>query len=73
MGRAAGEAAVHPRRLLARRLTARHLAAVSSVIAEQGLNIDIITRLSGRPRASKAPKPPNPRAPASNSRSAATE
>jgi phosphoserine phosphatase len=35
--------------LLARRLTAKHLAAVSSVIAEQGLNIDIITRLSGRP------------------------
>ena len=35
--------------LLARRLSAAHLAAVSSVIAEQGLNIDIITRLSGRP------------------------
>jgi phosphoserine phosphatase len=35
--------------LLARRLTAGHLAAVSSVIADQGLNIDIITRLSGRP------------------------
>src|SRR5689334_6232356 len=35
--------------LLARRLTAAHLAAVSSVIAEQSLNIDIITRLSGRP------------------------
>jgi phosphoserine phosphatase len=35
--------------LLARRLAAEHLAAVSSVIAEQGLNIDIITRLSGRP------------------------
>src|SRR4051812_23011710 len=35
--------------LLARRLGARHLAAVSSVIAAQGLNIDIITRLSGRP------------------------
>jgi phosphoserine phosphatase len=35
--------------LLARRLAADHLAAVSSVIAEQGLNIDIITRLSGRP------------------------
>ncbi|HEY7116450.1 MAG TPA: phosphoserine phosphatase SerB [Tepidisphaeraceae bacterium] len=35
--------------LLARRLTAAHLAAVSAVIAEQGLNIDIITRLSGRP------------------------
>jgi phosphoserine phosphatase len=35
--------------LLARRLTAAHLAAVSSVIADQSLNIDIITRLSGRP------------------------
>lgn len=35
--------------LLARRLTAGHLAAVSKVIADQGLNIDIITRLSGRP------------------------
>ena len=35
--------------LLARRLSAAHLAAVSAVIAEQGLNIDIITRLSGRP------------------------
>jgi phosphoserine phosphatase len=35
--------------LLARRLSARHVAAVSSVIAAQGLNIDIITRLSGRP------------------------
>jgi phosphoserine phosphatase len=35
--------------LLARRLAAQHLAAVSSVIAAQGLNIDIITRLSGRP------------------------
>lgn len=35
--------------LLARRLAAEHLAAVSSVLAGQGLNIDIITRLSGRP------------------------
>ena len=35
--------------LLARRLGAAHLAAVSSVLAEQGMNIDIITRLSGRP------------------------
>jgi phosphoserine phosphatase len=35
--------------LLARRLDAQHLASVSSVLAEQGLNIDIITRLSGRP------------------------
>ena len=35
--------------LLARRLAAKHLAAVSAVIADQELNIDIITRLSGRP------------------------
>jgi phosphoserine phosphatase len=35
--------------LLARRLGASHLAAVSSVLADQGMNIDIITRLSGRP------------------------
>lgn len=35
--------------LLARRLSAAHLSAVSSIIAAQGLNIDIITRLSGRP------------------------
>lgn len=35
--------------LLARTLTAAHLSAVSSIVAEQGLNIDIITRLSGRP------------------------
>ena len=35
--------------LLARELHARHVQAVSTLIAEQGLNIDIITRLSGRP------------------------
>lgn len=35
--------------LLARQILAEHIAAVSSVMAEQGLNIDIITRLSGRP------------------------
>jgi phosphoserine phosphatase len=35
--------------LIARRLGAWHLAAVSACLAEQGLNIDIITRLSGRP------------------------
>jgi phosphoserine phosphatase len=35
--------------LLARRLAAEHLAAVSAILADQGLNIDIITRLSGRP------------------------
>jgi phosphoserine phosphatase len=31
------------------RLTATHISEVSSLLAEQGLNIDIITRLSGRP------------------------
>jgi phosphoserine phosphatase len=35
--------------LLARRLSATHISEVSSLLAEQGLNIDIITRLSGRP------------------------
>ena len=35
--------------LLARALHASHLAAVASLIAGQGLNIDVITRLSGRP------------------------
>ena len=30
--------------LLARRLEAAHLAAVASILAEQGMNIDIITR-----------------------------
>jgi phosphoserine phosphatase len=35
--------------LIARRLGAWHLAAVSACLADQGLNIDIITRLSGRP------------------------
>jgi phosphoserine phosphatase len=34
--------------LLARKLTAEHLARTTSIIAEQGLNIDLITRLSGR-------------------------
>ncbi|MDE6439133.1 MAG: HAD-IB family phosphatase, partial [Muribaculaceae bacterium] len=34
--------------LLGRRLTARHIALVSEVIAEQGLNIDGIQRLTGR-------------------------
>jgi phosphoserine phosphatase len=34
--------------LLARQLLASHLSAVSRAIAEQQLNIDIITRLSGR-------------------------
>ena len=34
--------------LLARRLNAEHVAAVTGVIAKNGLNIDVITRLSGR-------------------------
>lgn len=35
--------------LLGRRLTARHIAMVSEVVARQGLNIDAIQRLTGRP------------------------
>ena len=35
--------------LLTRQLTAAQLAAATGVIAEQGLNIDVIHRLSGRP------------------------
>ncbi|HWB15359.1 MAG TPA: phosphoserine phosphatase SerB [Vicinamibacterales bacterium] len=35
--------------LLARQLMAEHIAAVSRLLAEQGMNIDVITRLSGRP------------------------
>lgn len=35
--------------LLARKLEATFVAAVSAVLAEQKMNIDIITRLSGRP------------------------
>jgi phosphoserine phosphatase len=35
--------------LLTRHLTAEHLSMVAGVISEQNLNIDIITRLSGRP------------------------
>ena len=34
--------------LLGRRLTARHIALVSEVVSEQGLNIDAIQRLTGR-------------------------
>ncbi|NMC50591.1 MAG: phosphoserine phosphatase SerB [Desulfovibrio sp.] len=34
--------------LLARAITAEQVAAISHVIAENGLNIDVITRLSGR-------------------------
>lgn len=35
--------------LLARSITAEQFHAVSHMLAEQGLNIDVITRLSGRP------------------------
>ncbi|GAB6090356.1 phosphoserine phosphatase SerB [Spirochaeta dissipatitropha] len=34
--------------LLGRKLTARQIAAVTSIIYDQGLNIDVISRLSGR-------------------------
>lgn len=40
-----------PRRiitLLGRRITAKQISLIAQVIAEQGLNIDVITRLSGR-------------------------
>lgn len=35
--------------LLSRAVTSQQFAAVSRLIAEQGLNIDVITRISGRP------------------------
>ena len=35
--------------IFARAITAQRFAAVSEIIVEQGLNIDVITRLSGRP------------------------
>jgi len=38
----------HTITVLGRRLLAEHIAAVSSVLADQGLNIDMIHRLSGR-------------------------
>jgi phosphoserine phosphatase len=38
----------HTITVLGRRLTAEHIAAVSTVLADQGLNIDMIHRLSGR-------------------------
>jgi phosphoserine phosphatase len=38
----------HTITVLGRRLTAAHIAAVSTVLAEHGLNIDMIHRLSGR-------------------------
>ena len=34
--------------LLARQITAEHIAALTTLLAEQGLNIDLISRLSGR-------------------------
>jgi len=36
--------------LLSRAVTAEQFAAVSRLVADQGLNIDVITRLSGRPK-----------------------
>ena len=43
--------------LLGRRLTARHIALVSEVVAEQGLNIDAIQRLTGRPPLNESAQP----------------
>lgn len=43
--------------LLGRRLTARHIALVSEVVAEQGLNIDAIQRLTGRPPLDETAQP----------------
>ena len=43
--------------LLGRRLTARHIALVSEVVAEQGLNIDAIQRLTGRPPLNEVAQP----------------
>lgn len=43
--------------LLARRLNAEHIAAVTGVIARNGLNIDVITRLSGRAALDEADSP----------------
>jgi phosphoserine phosphatase len=42
--------------LLSRKLKAVHLAKVTKVIADQGLNIDFISRLSGRPELSNGDK-----------------
>lgn len=42
--------------LLSRKLKAVHLAKATAVIAEQGLNIDFISRLSGRPELSNGDK-----------------
>ncbi len=43
--------------LLARRLNAEHIAAVTGVIARNALNIDVITRLSGRASLDEASSP----------------
>ena len=43
--------------ILGRQLTARHIALVSEVIADQGLNIDAIQRLTGRQPLNKAELP----------------
>jgi len=43
--------------LLARRLNAEHIAAVTGVIARNSLNIDVITRLSGRATLDAATSP----------------
>ena len=40
--------------ILGRHLTARQIAAVAHVIVDQGLNIDGIQRLTGRPSLSEA-------------------
>lgn len=44
--------------LLARSITAAHLAAATEVIAQQQLNIDVIHRLSGRPPREESPSQP---------------
>lgn len=44
--------------LLSRAVTAQQLAAVTQVISEEGLNIDVIHRLSGRPRRVDDPAEP---------------
>ena len=44
--------------LLSRAITAKQLAAVTEVISLQGLNIDVIHRLSGRPRRIDDPHEP---------------
>ncbi|MEM7408117.1 MAG: phosphoserine phosphatase SerB [Pseudomonadota bacterium] len=46
---ARGERARHIITLLGREIHARHIAGVTSVVAAEGLNIDRIQRLSGRP------------------------